>query len=400
MRAVVTGQVGVDKAPYIQAVQRLATARGIDLKVCNVGAMMYAEAPDVPAGRILNLPITRLNTLRRSVFKEILNTAQQHEHLLVNTHATFRWHHGLFAAFDFDQIQQLNPDLYVTVLDNVENVHARLVRDHELEHTLKDIMVWREEELLATEILANSTRGYGHFYMLSRGRNNGSAASLERLMFQPGMKKAYLSFPMTHVVDQPAALTEIEAFKLAMRDQFICFDPADVDEFLLHSRGQQAVKEGIESFDYAAEPGTVSIATREVVEIGRDIMGQTYARDFKMVDQSDMIVSIIPELSGGKPALSSGVERELQHAYEGGKEVYVVWRCKTAASPFITQTATAIFPTVDDALAHFRQKGYIAANAPTRAAAATPSASPAVAILTAPAKPAARRKPPTSLFEP
>src|ERR1035437_2495512 len=114
MRAVVTGQVGVDKAPYIEAVQRLANARGIDLKVRNVGQMMYAEAPDVPAGRILNLPITRLNTLRRSVFKEILNLAQRHQHLLVNTHATFRWHHGLFAAFDFDQIQQLDPDLYVT----------------------------------------------------------------------------------------------------------------------------------------------------------------------------------------------------------------------------------------------------------------------------------------------
>ena len=31
-------------------------------------------------------------------------------------------------------------------------------------------MVWREEELLATEILANIVRGYGHFYMISRGR--------------------------------------------------------------------------------------------------------------------------------------------------------------------------------------------------------------------------------------
>ena len=367
MRAVVTGQVGVDKAPYIKAVQRLASARGIDLKVANVGEMMYAEAPDVPAGRILNLPITRLNTLRRSVFKEILNLAQRHEHLLVNTHATFRWHHGLFAAFDFDQIQQLDPDLYVTVLDNVENVHARLVRDHELEHTLKDIMVWREEELLATEILANSTRGYGHFFMLSRGRDNVSATILDRLMFQKGMKKAYLSFPMTHVVDQPAAQAEIEAFKLAMREPFICFDPADVDEVLLHTRSLSAIKEGLQTFNYPTEAGTVSIATKEVVDIARDIMGQTYARDFKMVDQSDMIVSIIPELPGGKPALSSGVERELQHAYEGGKEVYVIWHCKTAASPFITQTATAIFPTVDAALAHFRQKGYIPESAGTTA---------------------------------
>jgi len=41
--------------------------------------MMYNEAPDVPAGRILNLPISRLNTLRRAVFKEILKIAEEHE---------------------------------------------------------------------------------------------------------------------------------------------------------------------------------------------------------------------------------------------------------------------------------------------------------------------------------
>src|SRR5881227_2895477 len=46
-------------------------------------------------------------------------------------------------------------------------------------------------------------------------------------------------------------------------------------------------------------------------------MGQIYARDFKMIDQSDLIVSLIPPLPSGKPALSSGVERELQHASEG-----------------------------------------------------------------------------------
>ena len=131
MRAIVTGQVGVDKGPYLEAVKADAIKAGHDLEVCHVGKMMYAEAPDVPKGRILNLPITRLNTLRRAVFKEILRTAEQHEHVLINTHATFRWRHGLFAAFDFDQIKAFNADLYLTVLDNAESVHQRLARDHD-----------------------------------------------------------------------------------------------------------------------------------------------------------------------------------------------------------------------------------------------------------------------------
>src|SRR3982750_647770 len=160
MRAVITGQVGVDKGPYLEAVKQMALKQGLDIEVFNVGRMMYNEAPDVPPGRILTLPISRLNTLRRAVFKEILRLSEKHEHVIVNTHATFRWRHGLFAAFDFDQIKAFNADLYMTVLDNVESVHQRLTKDHDIDHTLKDLMVWREEETLATEIIANIPRGY------------------------------------------------------------------------------------------------------------------------------------------------------------------------------------------------------------------------------------------------
>jgi adenylate kinase len=356
MRAVVTGQVGVDKGPYLEAVQAEARKNGIDLTVCHVGRMMYHEAPDVPPGRILNLPITRLNTLRRAAFKEILRAAERHEHLLVNTHATFRWRHGLFAAFDFDQIKALKADVYMTVVDNVESVHQRLVRDHDIDHTLKDIMVWREEELLATEILANITRGYGHFYMLSRGRNIPTTQTIYRLMFEPQRKKAYLSFPMSHVMDLPDTLAEIERFKSAMHEHFTCFDPADVDEYLLHTSAIQALQEGRTTIEADAADGKVTLKTADVVQVSGDIMGQIYARDFKMIDQSDMIVSLIPELPGGKPGISSGVERELQHAFEGGKEVYVIWTARGTPSPFITETATKVFAGVDEALTHIRSR--------------------------------------------
>jgi adenylate kinase len=358
MRALVTGQVGVDKGPYLEAVKAEALRNGHDLEVCHVGRMMYTEAPDVPPGRILNLPITRLNTLRRAVFKEILRNAEHHEHLLVNTHATFRWRHGLFAAFDFDQIKALGADLYLTLLDNVENVHQRLVRDHDIDHTLKDIMVWREEELLATEILANITRGFGHFYMISRGRNIPTTQTIYRLMFEPQRKKAYLSFPMSHVMDLPGTLSQIDAFKATMNEHFTCFDPADVDEFVLHTTAVEAIREGRTTIEAQGTEGPMTLKTADVIQISGDILGQIYARDFKMIDQSEMIVSLIPELPTGKPALSSGVERELHHAFEGGKEVYVIWACRSTPSPFITETATRVFADTQEAIQSFRQKGY------------------------------------------
>ncbi len=359
MRAIVTGQVGVDKGPYLNGVKAMAAERGIDLVVCNVGQMMYQEAPDVPPGRILNLPIGRLNTLRRAVFKEILRAAERHEHVLVNTHATFRWRHGLFAAFDFDQIKAFNADVYMTVLDNVESVHQRLVRDHDIDHTLKDIMVWREEELLATEIIANITKGHGHFFMISRGRNIPTTQTIFRLMFEPGMKRVYPSFPMSHVMDLPETLAEIDRFKAKVNEHFISFDPADVDEFVLHTMALKAMADGETTFVAPATEGPVTLKTADVAQISGDIMGQIYARDFKMVDQADMIISLVPELPNGKPGLSSGVERELHHAFEGGKEVYVIWACRGTPSPFITETATRVFKSTEEALEYFKQKGYI-----------------------------------------
>jgi len=359
MRAIVTGQVGVDKKPYLEEVKKIALGKGIDLEVCHVGDMMYREAPDVPHGRILNLPITRLNTLRRAVFKEILRIADKHEHVLVNTHATFRWRHGLFAAFDYDQLREFNADQYITILDNAESVHQRMMRDHDIDHTLKDIMVWREEELLATEILANVTRGYGHFFMVSRGRNIATTSTLYRLMFETDRKKVYPSFPMSHVMDLPDTLREIDAFRAKLNEHFICFDPGDVDEFVLHTTALKALEAGETTMQVQAAEGMVTLKTADVAQISGDIMGQIYARDFKMVDQSDLIVSLVPELPNGKPGLSSGVERELHHAFEGGKEVYVVWACRGTPSPFITETATRVFRSLDEALEHFKVKGYI-----------------------------------------
>lgn len=360
MRAVVTGQVGVDKGPYLEAVKAEALRRGIDLEVCHVGKMMYAEAPDVPAGRILNLPITRLNALRRAVFKEILRTTETHEHVLINTHATFRWKHGLFAAFDFDQIKAFNADFYVTLLDNAEAVHQRLLRDHDIDHSLKDVMVWREEELLATEIIANMLKGFGNFFMLSRGRRELTTPTIYRLLFEPHRKKAYLSFPMSHVMDLPETLREIQDFKRTMAGHFTCFDPADVDEFNLHALAVKAMKEGATTIEVDGPVGRLTLKTADVAQISSDILGQIYARDFKMIDQSDMIVSLIPELPNGKPAISSGVERELHHAFEGGKEVYVVWHCAAMPSPFITETATRVFRSSDEAIQYFRGRGFFA----------------------------------------
>jgi adenylate kinase len=370
MRAVVTGQIGVDKGPYLKQAVASAADRGDRIGYYSIGSMMYAEAPDVRPGRILDLPISRLASLRRAAFKDVIASTQPkaaHPNIIVNTHATFRWHHGLFSAFDFDQLELLEPNCFICLVDNVEMVHHRLHRDHVVDATLKDCMVWREEEILATEIMAQALGCQRNFYILSRGRHRDTIETCVRLITRPDMRKVYPSFPMSHVMDMPEVLAEINRFRAELARHFITFDPGDVDEKLLLDRAIDAARNGqdfitIEPHTFGGREGAPSIRlpVREVLDIAGDVDGQIYMRDFKLIDQSDMIVSLVPELPGGVPGLSSGVERELHHAFEHTKEVYVVWKPKKNPSPFITETATKIFRSVDEALGYFESKGMFA----------------------------------------
>jgi len=367
MLALVTGQVGMEKKPYLEAIAQLSNEQAEPMATFNVGDMMYTEAPDLRVGRILDLPLSRLTSLRRAAFKDIITQSRNTEHAIVNTHATFRWRHGLFSAFDFDQIQALKPDLFICLLDNIEVVHERLVREHQIDATLKDCMVWREEEILATELMAQTVPG-AKFYIVSKGRYADTVRTTLRLITRPEMKKVYPSFPMSHVAGMPDVQAEIDQFRDALTEHFVTFDPGDVDEKLLLDRAIESHKNGEATFDHKPQQlgGTdneveaIRMQTSAVLDIAGDIDGQIYMRDFKLIDQSDMIVSLVPELPGGNPGLSSGVERELQHAWEHTKEVYVVWKPKKNPSPFITETATKVFTSVDEALAHFEKTGMFA----------------------------------------
>lgn len=359
VRAVVTGQVGLDKKEFLLQVVEIAKAKGREVLLFNVGDLMYADAPDIVPGRILDLSRQRLTTLRRSVFKDILRAAATGVDLIVNTHATFRWKHGLFPAYDFAQMRELDADLYVTLVDNVDAVHERLVREHDLRHSLKDILVWREEEIVVTEAMADAIVGYGQAYVISRSNARINALALYRLMFEPQRKKVYPSFPMTHVMDSPAILAEIEHFRDALAEHFITFDPADVDEKHLMGLAGEALRRGQATFVREINGRRIDMNAAEISSIARDIDGQIYARDFKLIDQSDMVVSYIPVMPDGRPALSSGVERELHHAFEGTRETYVVWRPASEPSPFISETATRIFRDLPELFAYFQQRGYI-----------------------------------------
>jgi adenylate kinase len=359
MKIVVTGMVGIDKKSYLQKVCDHAASVGTEILLCNIGDMMYGEATDIAPGKILDIPMKRLSSLRRSVFKDVIAKSKKCENLIVNTHATFRWRHGLFPAVDFDQMRQLNADIYINMIDGVTALHHRLERDHLMQHSLKDLIVWREEEMIGTEMLCRGLGDNLPFYSLARGMENETVETFYNLIFKNDMKKAYISFPMTHVMDMPDVQGEIDKFRNRMKQSFVCFDPADLEEAYLPQKAKNAISNGFGFVEVDVRGTKVQLDCDQVLQIERDINSQIYARDFMLIDQCDMIISFIPALPDGRAAISSGVERELQHAHEAAKEVYVIWTSRQNPSVFITQTATRVFGNMNEALEAFKNKGYI-----------------------------------------
>jgi len=362
MVIVVTGMVGLDKKSYLEKVCRYAGRRGKEVLLCNVGDMMYVEAPDIAPGKILDIPLKRLHSLRRSVFKDIITKAKKAPNLIVNTHASFRWRHGLFPAVDFDQMRQLNAGLYICLIDSVAALHGRLLAEHTSVHTLKDLIVWREEEIIATEMLCKGINEKTPFYCLARGGTEETVEPFYRLLFEPKFKRAYLSYPMTAVADLEVVKKEIGEFRRTMKRHFTCFDPGDLEESFLPRQASQAAEDGKDYLEVVSDGKPVRLDLDQIRQIERDIYSQTYARDFMLIDQAEMIIGFIPPLPDGRAAISSGVERELQHAHEAAKEVYLVWPAKQTPSVFITQTVTKLFSNTVDALEFFKKKKYIKPN--------------------------------------
>jgi hypothetical protein len=218
-------------------------------------------------------------------------------------------------------------------------------------------MVWREEEIIGTDMLRRGGGENVPFYCLARGNQKDTIETFYNLLFVQDKRKAYISFPMTAVVGQPAVQAEIDAFRQRMHSMMVCFDPVDVEDAHLPQLARAARNRGKDTVEQCLRGESVELDCTEILQIERDINSQTYARDFLLIDQSDMIISFIPADAQGRASISSGVERELQHAHEAGKEVYVIWPAEQKPSVFVTQTATRVFRSVREAVAHLAATG-------------------------------------------
>ena len=348
MRIIVFGQIGLRKKRFLEDLEALARTKGRSLRVFNVGEMMYACDTTIRRGRILEKSIQHLNTIRARVIDNIasaMSSAPSSENFIVNTHATFRWSNGLFLGFTKREMEQLQPDLCVNLIDNIQDVRLSLsLRGQKPEpFTLKDILVWREEEILAAELGASFVEGCKH-YVIAKGHG---PELIYKLIFESHLPRAYLSSPITLALSHSVTWNAIEDFRDRLKDIMICFDPFTISESELITEygNAQSQRKRRSHVNIRVENRRLKLDLPEIEQVIPNIQGQIIARDFKLVEQSDMIVAYIPDRDG-VPQLSEGVSRELAHAKDCTIDRYVIWPSSKAPSPFLQ--ATKVFGCVDD----------------------------------------------------
>lgn len=336
MRVMCTGSSGSDRIGYLQGVRKLAQKAGVELEVYNVGDMMLQRASEMgsPVSRekILDLPPSTLGWLRGTVFEEIVRKADKHENLIIATHTCFRWKKFLSAAFDTYYLRQLDLDFYVTIADDYYAIKQRLESTEQWRGRLQlwEILVWRDEESLITKILAQNFRK--PYYLVAREE---PPDILFDLMFRPARKKAYLSYPITALEkEQPEKLEDVQEFLAKLRKHLTVFNPLAMKELEYARRLHEKQDEDI---------------TAEIMKLLED---QTVARDYQLIDQSDMVIVYYPVREP-----SPGVLSELIYGFSHNKEVYMVFPYEI--SPFLQFYCTKIFRTGEELVDHLRESGII-----------------------------------------
>ncbi|RLE88862.1 MAG: hypothetical protein DRJ49_04400 [Thermoprotei archaeon] len=345
MKVFCTGISGSGRIDYLKEVLDLALRRGKKVNIINVGDMMFDTAKElgrvVREDKILDLSPSTLEWLRAVVFEKILKLVEREEHKdhLISSHTTFRWKRYLVPAFDFFYLNQLSPDIYVTIIDGVSQIKVRLEQHPQWagKLSIREILIWQDEEVFVTKMLADYQRR--PYFIVARAE---PAELLYKIMYT-NVKRAYLSFPITHVRGEEGYIEEVKKFRDELRKFLIVFDPMAINDMDLLQMAEIAKNEGRDYVKVHHEDVVMEISITEILEAAEEIKFHTVKRDYMLIDQSDIIVVYYPIA-----AMSPGVLSEMIYAHTNNKHVYVVFEETSGLSPFFEYYATKVFNNPDD----------------------------------------------------
>ncbi len=311
MRVFCTGVAGSDKKSYLEDTIRLAETKSKKVKLFSTGTLMKehfiysgiinndAEEIKELEKYVLDYPESTLKSAAGAVFHYIKDEISDCENAIINSHARFLWNKYPITAHTPKYLNDLDIDLFVTVIDYEEDIKKRLDEDVQWSAqklSIEEILDWQADEILDTRNWAK-IKDKPHFIVPRKL----SDTTLYKLMFHPHTKKVYLSFPMTFLHNDIEANKKIDDFSYKLNERFIVINPKSTEL-------------------------TNNVRNHTIDE-------HTVYRDEKIyVGQSNITVAYFP--SKESIVYASGVDAELNEAFKRGKEVWIIWPNKNF-SPFV-----------------------------------------------------------------
>jgi adenylate kinase len=233
--------------------------------------------------------------------------------VVISAHSVFARSDGLHEGLLAQDLEELSPELWITLIDGPQAIEDRL-KEHEAEYfhlSVAEVVKWQELEVFYSHHLAGD-RGVLHYVVpVTQPEVFSAIAKGDR------RQTAYASYPMSHAA--PEVKATIDAFVEKLKDYFIVFDPKSIES----SHGMK---------DYYTQEDRRAIGSHTIV---RDL-------DWFIRINADAVVAYWPAV-----VFSSGMSDELRFAHGNGKKTILVTERQQGGlpllSPFFTYKATVFW---------------------------------------------------------
>jgi hypothetical protein len=230
MKTLLTAISECDKKGFIEDAIRVAGLNGESIKHFSMGDMLIERlksSPDMKFNpdNVLNMREEERAAYIRAIIMQIDAESEKYAHTIISGHASFLWKDNYTNAFDWDLLNVLNPDMYITLIDNTKRIKQKLDSSTQFSPqnmTEDDILKWQNHEV-------NIVKGWSQIqhkehYILPRHESEGL---LYKLMFHPEIEPVYASFPMTHITEEDAKI--IDNFVKRLNEYFAIITPRSIE---------------------------------------------------------------------------------------------------------------------------------------------------------------------------
>ena len=256
---------GSDRISLETKTVKIAKKHGKDIVIINFIDEMVKVAnktnPYINSKNIPNLDIENIRLLKENALKNIKTIIDENKRTdyIIDGHMSFWWRGGPLSLINSRDMRTLNPDIFISVVNDPKNVNKNLQKKKSWEDKTVDeyeIALWSELELYTADLISNSINRRNYVIGSKEDPN-----TLYELLYRQDKPKAYISYTIEH---RKSGYETLERFIKKIKKYLIVFNPKAVDI--------DAYKENVNE------------RTKNL------IFNQTVRRDFHLVDQTDITI--------------------------------------------------------------------------------------------------------------